>query len=200
MNISTAEFVCSNTKMEKLPEARLPEFAFIGRSNVGKSSLINMLTKRKGLAKISNTPGKTQTINHFIINNNWFLVDLPGYGFAKVSQTTRGVWENMISQYLQQRLNLMNIFVLIDIRLTPQKSDLHFINHLGELAIPFSIIFTKADKLPKTKIPLQVAAYNKTLLETWEELPKQFITSSEKNTGRYDLLDYIDSIKKEYKV
>ncbi len=198
MNISTAEFLCSNTKMEKLPEGPFPEFAFIGRSNVGKSSLINMLTRRKGLAKISNTPGKTQTINHFIINNSWYMVDLPGYGFAKVAQTTRANWEQMISQYLQQRINLMCVFVLIDIRLTPQKSDIAFINRLGELAIAFSIIFTKADKLPKAKIPFQVAEYNKTLLEHWEELPKQFITSSEKSTGREDLLDYIDAISKNY--
>ncbi len=199
MNISTAEFICSNTKMEKLPEARLPEFAFIGRSNVGKSSLINMLTKRKGLAKTSNTPGKTQTINHFIINNNWYLVDLPGYGFAKVAQTTRGTWEKMISQYLQQRLNLMNVFVLVDIRLIPQKNDLNFINRLGELAMPFAIIFTKADKLPKTKIQLQVDAYNKTLLEYWEELPKQFVTSAENALGRNELLEYIEGIAKQYK-
>ncbi len=198
MNISNAEFLCSNTKMEKLPEGPFPEFAFIGRSNVGKSSLINMLTRRKGLAKISNTPGKTQTINHFIINNSWYMVDLPGYGFAKVAQTTRANWEQMISQYLQQRINLMCVFVLIDIRLTPQKSDIAFINRLGELAIAFSIIFTKADKLPKAKIPFQVANYNKTLLEHWEELPKQFITSSEKSTGREDLLDYIDTIGKTY--
>lgn len=199
MNISTAEFICSNTKMEKLPEVRLPEFAFIGRSNVGKSSLINMLTKRKGLAKTSNTPGKTQTINHFIINNNWYLVDLPGYGFAKVAQTTRGTWEKMISQYLQQRLNLMNVFVLVDIRLTPQKNDLNFINRLGELAIPFAIVFTKADKLPKTKIQHQVDAYKKTLLEYWEELPKQFVTSAENALGREELLDYIETISKQYK-
>lgn len=198
MNISTAEFICSNTKMEKLPEANLPEFAFIGRSNVGKSSLINMLTKRKGLAKTSNTPGKTQTINHFIINNQWYLVDLPGYGFAKVAQTTRATWEKMISQYLQQRLNLMCIFVLVDTRLAPQKSDINFINRLGELAIPFCIVFTKADKLPKTKIQHQVAAYNKTLLEYWEELPKQFITSAEKAVGRDELLEYIGAIAKQY--
>lgn len=185
--------------MEKLPEAKLPEFAFIGRSNVGKSSLINMLTHRKGLAKVSNTPGKTQTINHFIINDKWFLVDLPGYGFAKVSQTIRAAWEQMISRYLQQRLNLMNVFVLVDIRLTPQKSDLFFIRHLGELGIAFSIVFTKADKLTKTKINGQVSAYNKVLLEDWEELPVQFITSAEIKTGRDQLLDYIEEIASAYK-
>jgi len=198
MIISSAEFICSNTKMDKLPEAMFPEFAFIGRSNVGKSSLINMLTNRKALAKTSNTPGKTQTINHFIINNKWYLVDLPGYGFAKVSQTTRAAWEQMISQYLQQRLNLMSVFVLVDIRLAPQKSDLFFINRLGELNIPFSIIFTKSDKIPKTKIKLQVNAYNKTLLESWEELPQQFVTSAENTLGKEELLKYIEGIRKEY--
>ena len=200
MNINTADFICSNTKMEQLPEAKLPEFAFIGRSNVGKSSLINMLTKRKGLAKTSNTPGKTQTINHFIINNNWYLVDLPGYGFAKVAQTMRATWEKMISHYLQERINLMCVFILIDVRITPQKSDLTFINHLGQLNIPFSIVFTKADKLPKAKVPFQVEAYNKVLLETWEELPQQFVTSAEKGNGRLELLTYIDSISKQYKL
>ena len=185
--------------MEKLPEGPFPEFAFIGRSNVGKSSLINMLTKRKGLAKISNTPGKTQTINHFIVNSNWYLVDLPGYGFAKVAQTTRANWEKMISQYLQQRLNLMCVFVLVDIRIKPQKSDVTFINRLGESDIPFCIVFTKADKLPKAKIPFQVTEYNKTLLDYWEELPQQFITSAEKAVGRDDLLYYIDGVSGKYK-
>ena len=199
MNITSAEFISSHAKMEKLPQPNLPEFAFIGRSNVGKSSLINMLTKKKGLAKISGTPGKTQTINHFLINNSWYIVDLPGYGFAKVSHTTREAWGKMISRYLQQRLSLMNVFVLVDIRLEPQKNDLDFINRLGELSIPFAIVFTKADKLIKSNIKQHVAAYNKTLSGFWEELPREFVTSADSSWGRDELLSYIEEIIKQYK-
>jgi GTP-binding protein len=194
MNITSAEFVCSNSEYKKCPETRLPEFAFIGRSNVGKSSLINSLTGKKGLAKTSATPGKTQLINHFIINNAWYLVDLPGYGYAKVSQTERLRWEKMINNYLLNRENLFCTFVLIDSRLEPQQIDIEFINYLGESGIPFAIIFTKTDKLTKNELSKSLAQYKKKLLDWWEELPATFVTSAEKGIGKEDVLEYIGGI------
>ena len=179
------------------PKDNKPEYAFIGRSNVGKSSLINMLTNNKKLAKTSATPGKTLLINHFIINNEWYLVDLPGYGFAKRSKKEVAKLEQMISGYILQREQLVNVFLLVDIRLEPQKIDLEFIQWLGDSSVPFAIVFTKADKLSATKASQQVEAYKKVLLETWEELPPIFITSAEKRLGRDEVLDYIEKINKE---
>lgn len=179
------------------PKDNKPEYAFIGRSNVGKSSLINMLTNNKRLAKTSSTPGKTLLINHFIINNEWYLVDLPGYGFAKRSKKEIDRLDQMIRGYILQREQLVNVFVLVDIRLEPQKIDLEFMEWLGLSSIPFSIVFTKADKLSASKATQMVEAYKKTLLDTWEELPPIFITSAEKRQGRDEVLDYIDQINKE---
>lgn len=198
MNIRTAEFVISNTKQDRLPAPNMPEYAFIGRSNVGKSSLINMLCNKKGLAKTSQNPGKTQVINHFLINNNWYLVDLPGYGFAKTARTNRSAWERMIKTYLESRENLQCVMVLIDSRLSPQKNDIEFINWLGSKGIPFSIVFTKADKQSKLKTQTNVELFTKHLLETWEELPAHFITSAEELTGKDELLNYIDEINSQY--
>jgi GTP-binding protein len=192
MEIKSAEFLISNTALDKMRADTLPEFAFIGRSNVGKSSLLNMLVKQKGLAKTSSTPGKTQTINHFLINKNWYLVDLPGYGFAKVSQETRKKWEGMIMNYLTERKNLLSVFVLVDIRVPPQKSDLEMINKLGGKNLAVSVIFTKTDKLNKTKVNNQLKAFNTALLEYWEELPTEFLTSAETAIGRKEVLDYIE--------
>ena len=194
MEITKSEFTLSAPRESMCPKDNKPEFAFIGRSNVGKSSLINMLTKHKGLAKTSATPGKTLLINHFIINNEWYLVDLPGYGFAKRSKVVLKQLEQMISGYILQREHLVNSFVLVDWRLEPQKIDLEFIEWLGQSGIPFSIVFTKADKLTKGKVAANVEAYKKTLLETWEELPPIFVTSADKKQGREELLDYIESI------
>ncbi|MBK8415789.1 MAG: YihA family ribosome biogenesis GTP-binding protein [Bacteroidetes bacterium] len=192
MNIQSAEFVCSNTNYRKCPEPNKPEFAFIGRSNVGKSSLINTLTNRKGLAKTSGTPGKTQVINHFIINGAWYLVDLPGYGFAKTSLTNREKWEQMIREYLVHRTNLLTTFVLIDSRIKPQTIDLEFMSWMGNHNIPFAIAFTKTDKLTKNELHRNMIAYEKKLLESWEEIPERFITSSESGTGTTEILSYID--------
>ncbi len=172
----------------------IPEYAFIGRSNVGKSSLINMLTSRKSLAKTSGRPGKTQLINHFIINKEWFLVDLPGYGYARVSKTTKKVFQKFITQYFEQRQQLVSAFVLVDIRHKPQPIDLEFMQYLGEGGIPFSIIFTKADKLKPKAIDNHVDAYKAILLETWEAMPKYFVTSSSKSIGKDDVLKYIDDL------
>ena len=194
MQIKNAEFVISNTDISKCPQDGLPEFAFIGRSNVGKSSLINMLTGVKNLAKTSGTPGKTQLINHFLINENWYLVDLPGYGYAKTSRKNRGQWEKFISNYITQRESLINLFVLIDSRLKPQKIDLEFLIWCGEKAIPFSIVFTKTDKISKGSLTKNVLTYKKKILEYWEELPPLFVTSSVSFTGKEDLLEYIESI------
>ena len=196
MEITKAEYTISAPRESMCPNDNKPEFAFIGRSNVGKSSLINMLTKRKGLAKTSATPGKTLLINHFSINNEWYLVDLPGYGFAKRSKTVVQKLEQMIEGYILQRQQLVNLCVLVDIRLEPQKIDLEFINWLGQSGVPFSIVFTKADKLTNGKAKTNVEAYKKTLLETWEELPPIFITSADKKTGREELLNYIEEILK----
>jgi GTP-binding protein len=198
MIIKSAEFIISNTKMTALPKPSLPEYAFIGRSNVGKSSLINMLCRKKGLAKTSQSPGKTQVINHFKINDNWYLVDLPGYGYAKVSQTTRKSWEGMIKTYLEKRENLQCVMVLIDSRLEPQKVDLEFIDWLGSKSIPFVIIFTKADKQSKAKTSANVELFKKTLLKNWDEIPQSFITSAEETTGRDEVLDFIDQINQQF--
>ena len=196
MEIKKAEFTLSAPMESMCPKDNKPEYAFIGRSNVGKSSLINMLTNNKKLAKTSATPGKTLLINHFIINNEWYLVDLPGYGFAKRSKKEVARLEQMISGYILQREQLVNVFLLVDIRLEPQKIDLEFIQWLGDSSVPFAIVFTKADKLSASKATQQVEAYKKVLLETWEELPPIFVTSAEKRQGRDDLLDYIEQINK----
>ncbi|HMT30848.1 MAG TPA: ribosome biogenesis GTP-binding protein YihA/YsxC [Bacteroidia bacterium] len=191
MIISKADFLCSNSDYRKCPAPDKPEFAFIGRSNVGKSSLINMIANKKGLAKTSSTPGKTQLINHFLMNDSWYLVDLPGYGFAKITRTTREKWQQMIREYLLRRENLLVTMVLIDIRLTPQEIDLDFLKWLGEKEIPFCIIFTKADKLTKNELASNLSKYRKRLLDYWEELPTHFISSAEKGTGREEILDYL---------
>ena len=194
MLIKSAEFVVSNSRVEKCPTTGLPEYAFIGRSNVGKSSLINMLTGRKGLAMTSQKPGKTQLINHFIINKEWHLVDLPGYGYARLSKDGRDGLRRMIEDYVLERRELVCLFVLLDARLEPQKIDLEFIEWLGEESVPFALVFTKADKLSKGKLCANISAYKERLLEGWEELPPLFITSSEERTGRDELLDYIEGI------
>ena len=199
MEIKTAEFVISAPTFTMCPDDNKPEYAFIGRSNVGKSSLINMLCRNKKLAKTSATPGKTLLINHFIINKEWYLVDLPGYGYAKRSKTEIAKLDQMIRGYILQRQQLVNVFVLVDVRLEPQNIDIEFINWLGQSSIPFTIVFTKADKLPVTWVQSNVAAYKRKLSETWEEMPPMFITSSEKRDGRDELLDYIDSINKQLK-
>lgn len=196
MEIKTADFVISNSKTEKCPNTNIPEYAFIGRSNVGKSSLINMLANNKKLAKTSATPGKTLLINHFIINNEWFLVDLPGYGYAKRGKKDQEELKRIISGYILSREQMTNLFVLIDSRLEPQKIDMEFIEWLGEHGIPFAIVFTKADKSKKSKLQANISIFLKKLKEQWEELPPYFITSSEDRTGRTELLDYIDSINK----
>lgn len=200
MQIKSATFIISNTDVSKCPNEPLPEYAFIGHSNVGKSSLINMLTERKSLAKISGRPGKTQLINHFKINDNWFLVDLPGYGYAKVSKTAKSKFQKFITTYFTQRKQLVSAFILIDIRHSPQKFDMEFMQWLGENEIPFSIIFTKADKLKPKAIERNVQEYLQAMLnDMWEETPNYFITSSSKNIGREELLDYIDQINRQIK-
>jgi GTP-binding protein len=199
MNIKSAVFVISNTKVEKCPQSELPEYAFIGRSNVGKSSLINMLTAQKGLAMTSATPGKTLLINHFLINNEWHLVDLPGYGYASRGKKQQEELTGLINDYILEREQLTLLFVLIDSRLEPQKIDLEFITWLGENSIPFAIIFTKADKLSKSRVMNNVTAYLNTLSEEWEELPPHFVSSSENRTGRDAILDYIDEINSSLK-
>ncbi|MBR3451800.1 MAG: YihA family ribosome biogenesis GTP-binding protein [Muribaculaceae bacterium] len=199
MIIKTAEFQISNSDYRKCPDSRLPEYAFIGRSNVGKSSLINMLTGRKALAKTSATPGKTLLINHFLINGDWYIVDLPGYGFAKRSKEAREQLRRMIEGYVLGREQMTNLFVLVDSRLKPQKVDLEFIQWLGEHGVPFSIVFTKMDKLGKVAGPAAVEDYKKELLKSWDVLPPVFMTSSEDARGRDELLGYIDSINKQLK-
>lgn len=195
MIIKQAEFVISNSEVAKCPKEFLPEYAFIGRSNVGKSSLINMLTGNSKLAKTSSRPGKTQLINHFKINQNWFLVDLPGYGYAKVSKKAKEKFQQFITDYFEQREQLVSTFVLVDIRHDPQKIDLEFFAYLGENGIPFAIVFTKADKLSRSRIEKSIAAYKKILLQDqWEELPPYFITSSESGLGKENLLEYIEQI------
>ena len=196
MEINSAKFVISNTDVKKCPQDNKPEYAFIGRSNVGKSSLINMLTGLKGLAMTSATPGKTLLINHFIINDNWYLVDLPGYGYAKRGQKQQEQITKIIEDYVLDREQLTSLFVLVDCRHEPQKIDLEFISWLGENSVPFGIIFTKADKLSHSKLVENIRHYQEILSEQWEELPVSFITSSAKKMGRTEILDYIDSINK----
>lgn len=196
MEIINAEFVASFTTYQQCPKERIAEYAFIGRSNVGKSSLINMLTGRKKLAKTSGTPGKTQLINYFLINGSWHLVDLPGYGWAKVSKTARKSWSRMIEEYLLHREQLVSLFVLIDSRLPPQKIDMEFTQWLGLKQIPFSLIFTKADKQSPNKTQQSVAAFRKEMLRTWENMPPAFVSSSVDNTGREEILQYIEGINK----
>lgn len=191
MQIKTAEFVKSSQKWQECPEPNLPEYAFIGRSNVGKSSLINAMMNHKDLAKTSQTPGKTQLINHFLVNENWYLTDLPGYGYAKVSKSLRKDFEKLITNYILNRKNLVNLFVLVDIRHTPQKIDLEFMQWCGESGVPFSIVFTKADKLKPGAAEKNVGIYKNELLQTWEELPDLYITSAEKKEGGDLILDYI---------
>ena len=196
MEIKSAEFVVSNTDVRKCPESKMPEYAFIGRSNVGKSSLINMITGKKGLAMTSSKPGKTQLINHFIINDSWYLVDLPGYGYAQRGKEGRENIRRIIEDYILEREQLTNLFVLLDCRLEAQKIDLEFMEWLGENGIPFSIVFTKIDKLGGGKLRENLNAYTKKLLESWEELPPILLTTSEKKEGKEELLNYIDEITK----
>jgi GTP-binding protein len=198
MKVTEAIFLQSNTDYEKCPKPDKPEYAFIGRSNVGKSSLINALVQKKNLAKTSQTPGKTQLINHFQIDKKWYLVDLPGYGYAKVSKTEREKFEKMIHEYLENRQNLIYTFVLVDIRHEPQKLDMEFMNNLGEQGIPFCIVFTKADKLSQTAINKSVSTYQEQMLETWEEMPQFFVTSSVNGSGREEILATIESLNKEF--
>ena len=200
MKIKSAEFIISNTDINKCPKDNIPEYAFIGRSNVGKSSLINMLMSRKKLAKTSGTPGKTQLINHFKINNQWFLVDLPGYGYAQVSKTRRKVFQGFITDYFLKRQQLICTFLLVDIRHEPQKVDLEFMQFLGENQIPFVIVFTKADKIRKSLIHRTLQLFEKKMLEAgWESIPQTFTTSATGKNGKDELLNYIDSVNTEVK-
>lgn len=198
MEINSAEFVISQTDWQKCPEPKIPEYAFIGRSNVGKSSLINMLTQRNKLAKISSTPGKTQTINHFIINNEWYLVDLPGYGYARVSKKDRNKFMGMSYNYLQHRPNLEAVFVLVDSRHEPQKIDLEFMQWLGKKQIPFAIIFTKSDKLGSSTLHKNLLKYKKKLLQTWEYLPELFVSSAETGLGKEEILGLISQVNQGF--
>lgn len=200
MKIKSAEFVISNTDFTKCPKPDKPEYAFIGRSNVGKSSLINMLTNRKNLAKTSSKPGKTQLINHFLINDTWFLVDLPGYGWAQVSKSQKQQWDKMIKDYLLKRENLICVFVLVDSRHSPQKIDLEFISWLGENQVPLALIFTKGDKQGKTKLQSNIAQYRKVLKKQWDELPLHFATSATSNLGKEEVLNYINQINEQSKI
>ena len=196
--INKAVFKCSSEKLSQVPKDALPDIAFIGRSNVGKSSLINMLTRHKGLAKVSATPGKTRLINHFTINDSWYLVDLPGYGYARTSKSTRGSFAKIITDYVFKCEKMHFLFVLVDSRLEPQKIDLEFIEQLGMNGVPFGIIFTKADKLSAAQLQRSVTTYKKCLAEQWEELPPMFTSSSEKGTGRDEIVGYIESILKNF--
>jgi len=200
MNIKSAEFICSNTQISKLPPPVKPEYAFIGRSNVGKSSLINMLTGKKGLAKTSQTPGKTQLINHFLINESWYIVDLPGYGYARISKSKKEDWNKFIRTYLDKRESLQCVMALIDSRLEPQKIDLEFCNWLGEKGLAFVLIFTKADKQSALKTEQNVSKFIAALLKSFDEAPGYFITSSEVMTGRDDILNFIDGVNKNFTV
>ena len=197
MMVKDVQFVMSNSDVAKCPKADKPEYAFIGRSNVGKSSLINMLVNRKKLAKTSSTPGKTQLINHFLVDENWYLVDLPGYGYAKVPKAQKQKFERMISNYILQRTNLVSVFVLVDVRHTPQQIDLEFMEWLGMSNIPFAMVFTKLDKLKRSEIDAKLKKYREKMLETWEELPVQFLTSAESTAGKTELLEYIDSLNSD---
>ncbi len=196
--IKTARFLTSNQEASKCPPPNKPEYAFIGRSNVGKSSLINMLCQSKKLAKISSTPGKTQLINHFIINDSWYMVDLPGYGYAKVAKTKRAAFSKMSLEYLSTRENLMCLFVLIDVRIEPQALDLSFLNTIGDADVPFVMIFTKADKLTPTVLEKNLAQYKAVMLEEWDELPTIIVTSAEKGLGKDEVLHFIDQLNKDW--
>ena len=196
MNVANAEFVVSNTNVEQCPKTKLPEYAFIGRSNVDKSSLINMLCNKKKLAKTSSKPGKTQLINHFLINKQWYLVDLPGYGYARTSKAQKKTFQKFITDYLIKRKELISTFLLIDLRHKPQPLDLIYMRWLGKNLIPFSIIFTKADKLKEVEIDEYILKYLNDIRKDWEEIPQHFITSSEKKIGKSELLNYIDEINK----
>lgn len=198
MEVKSAEFIKSSTDHTQCPAAHQPEYAFIGRSNVGKSSLINKMTNRKSLAKTSQNPGKTQTINHFLINEKWHLVDLPGYGYAKASKTERKKWGKMINDYIVKREVLQGIFVLIDARHEPQKIDMEFLEWLGEEGIPFTMVFTKADKLSSNKLPQAIAAYRKAMLRVWEEMPTYFVTSAVSGTGCKEILNFIRDVNKTF--
>lgn len=200
MIIQSAKFIISNTDVKSCPKADMPEYAFIGRSNVGKSSLINMLSGRKKLAKISGAPGKTQLINHFLINKSWYLVDLPGYGFAKRSKSEREKWGEMIHKYLIKRKNLLCTFILIDSRHEPQKSDIDFIEWLGVNQLPFVIVFTKTDKLKKNQLQQNIDNYKNFLLQKWEELPQMFITSATLTLGKSDILRFIENTNKIFRI
>ncbi len=200
MQIKKAEFVISSSTYEKCPKANMPEYAFIGRSNVGKSSLINMITGEKKLAKTSSTPGKTQLINHFIINESWYLADLPGYGYAKISKEMRAKWEKMIRGYLLHRENLLNTFILIDSRIEPQQSDLDFMEWLGTSRFPFVIVFTKCDKLKRGELASNVEHYKKVLKQGWDELPQMIISSALDKNGKDEILDFIEETNKVFKV
>lgn len=193
MQVKSAKYLISSPSFDKCPIANKPEFAFIGRSNVGKSSLINMLVKQKNLAKTSSTPGKTQLINHFIVNDSWYLVDLPGYGYAKRSQKDRNRWEQMIEHYMKKRENLLQVFVLIDSRHSPQKNDLEFIDKLGKWQVPFVLVFTKADKEKPAVVKKNEQLFLNKMRESWQFLPQSFITSAEKNEGRTELLQFLNS-------
>ncbi|MBW3545721.1 MAG: ribosome biogenesis GTP-binding protein YihA/YsxC [Bacteroidetes bacterium] len=199
MHTLDAQFIISNTSVASCPAPDLPEYAFIGRSNVGKSSLINALVGQKKLAKTSGTPGKTQLINHFLIEKQWYLVDLPGYGFAKVSKTQRASWTKMIKTYLEQRPNLLCLFILLDVRLEPQRIDLEFMQWIGKNGLPFAMVFTKADKLSATKVDQQVAAYKRIMLKHWTEMPPHFVTSAETARGREELIEFIRQLNTEFK-
>lgn len=199
MKIRSAEFVVSNSDVRKCPDVRKPEYAFIGRSNVGKSSLINMLVERKGLAKTSSMPGKTLLINHFLINNDWYLVDLPGYGFAQRGKESREQLRRIIEDYVLEREQMTCLFVLVDGRHKPQKIDMEFMEWLGECEVPFAIVFTKMDKMGKTAGAQNVEAYKQEMLQTWEELPPVFVTSSETRLGREELLTYIGELNEQMK-
>jgi len=200
MIVKSAEFICSNTQISKLPPPVKPEYAFIGRSNVGKSSLINMLTGKKGLAKTSQTPGKTQLINHFLINDSWYIVDLPGYGYARASKSKKADWSKFIHTYLDKRESLQCVLVLIDSRLDPQKIDLEFCSWLGEKGLSFVLVFTKADKQSNVKTDQSVAKFKAALLNIFEELPQYFITSAETQTGHDEVLGFINEINKNFVV
>ena len=200
MIIKSAEFTVSNTEISKCPEPKLPEYAFIGRSNVGKSSLINMLTNNSKLAKTSQAPGKTRLINHFLINNNWYVVDLPGYGFAKTSKSMRESWQKMIAAYMQKRTNLMLVFVLIDSRIPPQRIDIDFINWLGQNGVPLNIVFTKTDKINQRELSKNINLFKDEMLKTWEEIPVTFISSAKDTTGRDEILSYIEELNPQFVV
>lgn len=198
MEIRSAKYLLSSPRAENCPKPDMPEYAFIGRSNVGKSSLINMLTRQTKLAKTSASPGKTQMINHFLINEAWYIVDLPGYGYAKVSQKQRASFQRMIEDYMTKRENLMTVFVLIDSRHSPQEKDLEFLRHLGEWGVPFNLIFTKADKSTQKDAAKNVRAFVEKMKEEWEFIPRTFLTSSVKFLGRKELLEYIDELNEMY--